>query len=56
MNIGLHQVTDRRIHLPMPCNGSKPTKGLGHDPHAEMALAARGSRVSGMHVTLILDQ
>lgn len=56
MNVGLHQVPDGVVDHAMARQRRNAAERLGHDAHAEMGLAAGGARVSGVTMTLVLDQ
>src|ERR1700679_2624394 len=55
VDVGLQQVADGGIDQPMPRHRSQAAEGFGHDGDAEMAVAARCSRMAGVQVTLVLD-
>src|ERR1700733_10526594 len=56
VDVGLQQVADGGIDQPMPRHRSQVAEGFGHDGDAEMAVAARRSRMAGVQVTLVLDE
>jgi hypothetical protein len=49
------KVRDRGIHQPVARHREDAAKRLGHDFHAEMAVAAGGAGVAGMQVTFVHD-
>jgi hypothetical protein len=55
MNIGSHQVPDRRIDETVAGEGRHIPERLGNDSHPEMAQAAGRSGMPRMMVTIILD-
>jgi hypothetical protein len=55
MNVGLHQIANRRIHQPVALDRRKAPEGLGDNPHPEMAEAPGGARVAHMMAAVIFD-
>ncbi len=55
MDIGLQHVADGCVNQAMTGDRGDPAKGLGHDAHAIMTLAAGGSGVARVEVAFILD-
>ena len=55
MDIGLHEVADRRVHQAVAGNGGNAAERLGHDGDAEMAVTLRRSGMPGVQMALILD-
>jgi hypothetical protein len=55
MDIGLHQLADRRIHEPVTRERREAPEGLGDYTHPEMAQAPCGAGVARMVAAVILD-
>ncbi len=55
MNVGLHEITDRCVHRTVPRERRQAGKGLGDDADTEVAHAPGRPRVSGVDMTLVLD-
>ena len=55
MDVGLHQIPDCRIDLPVAGQRGHAAERLGDDMYAEMPQAARSTCMSRMKVALILD-
>lgn len=55
MDVVLHQLVDRGIYHPVSRYRRNPAEGVGHDPYAEMAVASRRSRMTGVQAAFILD-
>jgi hypothetical protein len=55
VNIRLQEVVDGRVHQTMAGDGGHAAEGLGHDGHAKVPVTLRGSGMTGMQVTFVLD-
>lgn len=54
MNVGLHQITDRRVHQAVSRDRRYAAESLGDDANSKMAVSLLGAGVSGMQVAFIL--
>jgi len=55
MDVRLHEITDRGIDFTMPRERRQPAKSLGNDAHPEVTVTAGSPRMTGMPMTLVLD-
>ena len=55
MNIGAHQIIDRRVHQPVALQWRDSAKGLRHDLHPEMSPAVSSAHMPLVPMALILD-
>src|SRR5258708_3337124 len=55
VDVGLQQIVDRGVYQPVTRHGRYAAERLGHYGYAEMTVAARGARMTGVQVTLVLD-
>jgi hypothetical protein len=55
MDIGLHQLANRRVHQPMALERREAPEGFGDNTHPEMAQAPCGAGVAHMVTAVVLD-
>src|SRR5258708_13542055 len=55
VDVGLQQIVDRGVYQPVTRHGRYAAERLGHYGYAEMTVAARGPRLTGVQGTPVLD-
>jgi hypothetical protein len=55
VNIGLHEVVDRRVYQAVAGHGGHATEGLGDNGHPEMAVTCGCSGMADVLMTFVLD-
>jgi len=55
VNIALQHVIHGRVNQAVPGNGGHAAKRVGYNAHAEVAVAPRSARMTGVKVTFVVD-